>query len=224
MIKQIVFWSLLVGLGCLFWFQKLQERKQRQPRPLWRRLLHHISPDAFSFFGLAGCRTTGQTQTDDNIAAGTSCETKAYADAPETNTNAAKAPHRCYAQILTECSNGKFYRFQPVECYDALEIREVLVSLHTLRPLTPTTSRERSFYAICPPTSGIVSCRMKSQILRCDPACCLRAAGEIPPLSTDSMHWRGLEAFDVSHQWHSISAPAANNTDATSMLPFCAAK
>ena len=40
--------------------------------------------------GVAGCRTTGQIQTDGNIDA-TSSENEAYADAPETNTDAAKA-------------------------------------------------------------------------------------------------------------------------------------
>ena len=45
---------------------------------------------AFSFSGVAGCRTTGQTQTDGNIAATSSSETETYADASETNTDAAK--------------------------------------------------------------------------------------------------------------------------------------
>src|SRR5436305_14000911 len=29
-IKQIVFWILFLGLGCLFWLQKLHERRQHQ--------------------------------------------------------------------------------------------------------------------------------------------------------------------------------------------------
>jgi hypothetical protein len=45
---------------------------------------------AFSFSGVASCRTTGQTQPDGNIAATTNSETEAYADAPETHTDAAK--------------------------------------------------------------------------------------------------------------------------------------
>jgi len=38
---------------------------------------------------VSGCRATGQT--DDNIAAITSSKNEAYADASETNTDAAKA-------------------------------------------------------------------------------------------------------------------------------------
>ena len=51
----------------------------------------NIQPRPLCFSGVAGCRTTGQTQIDGNIAATTSSETEAYADAPETNTDAAKA-------------------------------------------------------------------------------------------------------------------------------------
>ena len=38
-IKQIIFWTLFVGLGCLFLFQKLQKESNMRPRPLWRLLL-----------------------------------------------------------------------------------------------------------------------------------------------------------------------------------------
>src|ERR1700730_9590794 len=30
-IKQIVFWILFLGLGCLFWLQKLHERRRQHP-------------------------------------------------------------------------------------------------------------------------------------------------------------------------------------------------
>ena len=43
-IKQIVFWILLVGLGCLFWLQKLHERRMQHPAKASLATASHSSP------------------------------------------------------------------------------------------------------------------------------------------------------------------------------------
>ena len=43
-IKHIVFWTLFVGLGCLFLFQKLQERKQHPAKAALATAASHSSP------------------------------------------------------------------------------------------------------------------------------------------------------------------------------------
>ena len=43
-IKQIVFWILFVGLGCLFLFQKLHERKQHLAKASLATAAPHSSP------------------------------------------------------------------------------------------------------------------------------------------------------------------------------------
>ena len=43
-IKQIVFWILFVGLGCLFLLQKLHERKQHQAKASLATAASHSSP------------------------------------------------------------------------------------------------------------------------------------------------------------------------------------
>ena len=43
-IKQIVFWILFLGLGCLFLFQKLHERKQRLAKAALATAASHSSP------------------------------------------------------------------------------------------------------------------------------------------------------------------------------------
>ena len=43
-IKHIVFWSLLLGLGCLFLFQKLHERKQQPAKASLATAASHSSP------------------------------------------------------------------------------------------------------------------------------------------------------------------------------------
>jgi hypothetical protein len=43
-IKQIVFWTLFLGLGCLFLLQKLHERKQHQAKASLATAASHSSP------------------------------------------------------------------------------------------------------------------------------------------------------------------------------------
>src|SRR6266550_5929490 len=43
-IKQIVFWTLLLGLGCLFLLQKLHERKQHRAKASVATAASHSSP------------------------------------------------------------------------------------------------------------------------------------------------------------------------------------
>src|SRR5438445_10634852 len=42
--KQIVFWILFLGLGCLFWLQKLHERKQHSAKASLATAASHSSP------------------------------------------------------------------------------------------------------------------------------------------------------------------------------------
>src|SRR5712671_5328174 len=55
-IKQIVFWVLLLGLGCLFWLQKLHERKQQSAKASLATAASHssVTPSASPALPAAG--------------------------------------------------------------------------------------------------------------------------------------------------------------------------